>query len=255
MDEETTEEKPEEKSEGFWNRFKLKKDQPDERSGEDPQQQTTDDDPAGQQEDTEHPSKLTQWFRRKEALPGLEPLADKPPEERSPLDRTLERLSEYLETQRSVSGEIARAVTALPTLGEQQTRQLEQIRTQIDRLSQATETLTAALEALPKSTREQSEKLSLIEDQLQTEGQTDRAVLDSLDNIGRHVAAMVRLTENQYQLLEAAEAKAKERFDLLTRQLKETSQQSKIGKLILVLLIVLVLLLAYSISAPLLFTS
>jgi chromosome segregation ATPase len=109
----------------------------------------------------------------------------------------VEKLAGASESQGQRFDQMAQNQDRFVSVFDRQGKVMSDLLAEMQRMTNASDHLIVALEALPKSSREQGEKLSAIEDQLQSDGQTDRALLTSLDSLGRHVAAMARYAETQ----------------------------------------------------------
>ena len=101
-----------------------------------------------------------------------------PAQVRRPLEPALDRLCQELRRRQDVLDQVADSLVPLAGMIGQQTRYLEQIASQLQTMSEATQALTGVLQSLPKSSREQSEKLDLIGDHLQGDQQRDRMTLE-----------------------------------------------------------------------------
>jgi chromosome segregation ATPase len=109
----------------------------------------------------------------------------------------LEKLNQTMLGQDEKLGQIARNHDQSVNLLDRQGKSLDDLLAEIKRLNSGTDRLITALEALPKSIRQQMEKLTALEDQLQSDGQTDRALLSSMDTLGRNVGVLARYAETQ----------------------------------------------------------
>jgi small-conductance mechanosensitive channel len=157
-----------------------------------------------------------------------------------------EKLLSVLEKLKGISEDSLHKLNLIPQHQQQfvsqldrQGKTLEDMLSEIQKMSINTDRLIAALEAVPKSSREQSEKLSAIEDQLQSDGQTDRELLASMNSLGQNLASLVRHVENENIRLE----KSKVEFSAQIQPLIDVSTQSaKWMKVNIVLLVIIVLL-------------
>jgi hypothetical protein len=147
-------------------------------------------DPAG-------PGAISRWMQRRQLTGQVENYIEELAKTNEKLVSALEKLTQAAETQGLRFERMAQNQDKFVSVLERQGKGMNDMLTEMQRLTSAADHLIGALEALPKSSRDQAEKLSAIEDQLQSDGQTDRALLTSLDSLGRHVAAMARFAETQ----------------------------------------------------------
>jgi chromosome segregation ATPase len=141
----------------------------------------------------DQPGAFSRWMQRRQ----VESYAETVVQTNKQITHTLEQLADNSRKQEDKLSLIVqnneRSLDSMSRNG----KTLEQVLSELQRLNSATERLAAALEAVPKSSREQSEKLAAIEDQLQSEAQIDRALLTSMDTMGRNVASLTRFAETQ----------------------------------------------------------
>lgn len=147
-------------------------------------------DPAG-------PGAISRWMQRRPLAAPVESYIEELTRTNEKLVSALEKLTQAAETQGLRFEQMAGNQDKFVSVLDRQGKGMTDLLTEMQRLTTAADHLILALEALPKSSREQAEKLSAIEDQLQSDGQTDRALLTSLDSLGRHVAAMARYADTQ----------------------------------------------------------
>jgi len=141
----------------------------------------------------DQPGTFTRWIQKRQAETYTEQFAAISKE----LLAMLEKLRESSQSQESKLEVIAKNHDQSVTLLDRQSKSLDDLLTEIKRLNAGTDRLILALEALPKSIRQQVEKLTALEDQLQSDGQTDRALLSSMDTLSRNVAVMARFAETE----------------------------------------------------------
>ncbi len=147
-------------------------------------------DPAG-------PGAISRWMQRRQFTGQLENYIEELAKTNEKLVSALEKLTEASENQGQRFDQMSQNQEKFVSILDRQGKVMGDLLAEMQRMTNASDHLIVALEALPKSSREQAEKLSAIEDQLQSDGQTDRALLTSLDSLGRHVAAMARYAETQ----------------------------------------------------------
>ncbi len=147
--------------------------------------------------ETETPGALGRWMQRRQLTPQLENCIEQLAQNQPLFLSALEKLTASIQAQTEKFQQIDRNNDRTADLIDRQGKVLEQTLAERQRVASTTDRLVGALEAVPKSTRVQAEKLSAIEDQLQSDGQTDRALLDSMEMLGRNVAALTRYAESQ----------------------------------------------------------
>lgn len=140
---------------------------------------------------------LARWMQRRQTAAQLETGLEQLVQGNERLASALEKFTQAAELNARKFDELARNQERFGDLFDRQSKAQEQTLAEIQRLTAVADRFAAALEAVPKSTREQAERLSAIEEHLQSEGQTDRALLASMDTLGRHVAAMARQAETR----------------------------------------------------------
>lgn len=228
----------EEKPKHFWERFGLHKGQTD---------------PSAESDKTSENEKHQVPIKDDLGLPSEKPGRWGRGQEIAQLRQALEGLSEHLKDQQSLSEQIARVLTPLSGLTEQQTRHLEHIQEQVNRVGEVGERMLSVLQALPKSTREQSEKLATIEDQLQDESQSDRVLRESIETLGQNTGLLVRLAENQQDLLSDIHAKLETQIQQLVNLENEQRRRSRRATVVVTVLTIvygtaILLLLAAALS-------
>ncbi|MFA5863957.1 MAG: hypothetical protein WC975_04640 [Phycisphaerae bacterium] len=153
------------------------------------------------QEDTDTdpgtPGAIGRWMQRRQLSLLTESSIEQMTQTNEKLVSTLDKLSQGFDNQSQNLLQMAQNQDKHVTLMDRHGKILEQMLSEVQRLTSTTDRLSGALEAVPKSSREQSEKLSAIEDQLQSDNQTDRALLRTMDTLGRHVASLARYAEIQ----------------------------------------------------------
>jgi chromosome segregation ATPase len=197
------------------------------------------DEPMSLNTDGDQPGAFARWIQRRQ----LESGADQMMEAGKAMTESLEKILESSQAQNEKLERVAKHQEQSVNLLDRQGKTLEEMVTEIKQVSSSMDRLIAALEALPKSTREQGDKLSAIEEQLQSDGQTDRALLTSMDTLGRNVAALARYAETQ-------QANREEFTQGLTQQIRPmidlAKRQAKFNRITLVFTsIIAVALLAF----------
>jgi hypothetical protein len=144
--------------------------------------------------DGDQPGTFSRWIQKRQTESNT-------PEQLSAISKELtallEKISESSLSQENKLEVIAKNHDQSVNLLDRQGKSLDDLLAEIKRLNAGTDRLILALEALPKSIRQQMEKLTALEDQLQSDGQTDRALLSSMDTLGKNVAVMARFAETE----------------------------------------------------------
>jgi ABC-type transporter Mla subunit MlaD len=148
-------------------------------------------------EESEGTGPLARWMQRRQSAAQLEAGLEQLVQGNDRLAGALEKFTQAAEQNARKLDAINENQDRFVTMLDRHGKLLEQMVAEVQRLTAVADRFSAALEAVPKSTREQSEKLGAIEDQLQSGSQTDQALLQSMDTLGRHVAALVRHAESQ----------------------------------------------------------
>jgi hypothetical protein len=143
------------------------------------------------------PGAIGRWMQRRQLSPQNESSIEQMTQNNEKLVSALDKLTQGFEAQGQNLLQMAQNQDKHVALMDRHGKILEQMLSEVQRLTSTTDHLIGALEAVPKSSREQSEKLSAIEDQLQSDNQTDRALLKIMDTLGRHVASLARYAEIQ----------------------------------------------------------
>ena len=145
----------------------------------------------------ETPGALGRWIQRRHLALQAEQFAEQLNQTNEKLLAAVEKLHQASQDGNARLQDLIRNQDQFIGIIDRHGKAIEQMGMEMQRLTAAADQLTAALEALPKSSREQAEKLSAIEDQLQSDDQVDRALLGSMDTLGRNVAALARFAETQ----------------------------------------------------------
>ncbi len=145
------------------------------------------------------------------------------------------------ENQKLILKQTTESNKRLEELLENNSKSLNQMIGELQKLTSVSERFIYAMEALPKSSREQSEKLSAIEEQLQYEGQTDKALLTNIDILGKNVASLTRFAETQQSANEEFIKNIREQFEPL---MKIISKQNRFAAMILASSVIIIILLA-----------
>lgn len=161
---------------------------------------------------------------------------DAPISDQDQLLRTLGQLSEQFEAQQSVAARTVQVLGPMPALVEQQTRHLEEIRNQLGRMTQGNEMLISAIDALSRAARDQTDKMGAIEDHLVSNDQAART-LDCTETLGREMASLVKLTEDQQKILKNISAQSHQQLDLVRAHLARDERASRFQKIFLAALV------------------
>ncbi len=145
---------------------------------------------------------IGRWMLRRQISTQVENYIEQFTQTSEKLTAALEKISQASLAHDRQLDQLSRNQDKFVTVLDRHGNILETMLQEIQRLTAAADRLAIAIEAVPKSSREQAEKLSAIEDQLQSDGQTDRALLTSIDSLGRHVASMARYAETQQAIRE-----------------------------------------------------
>jgi len=143
------------------------------------------------------PGGLSRWMLRRQLSPQVESCIEQLTQSNEKLISTLEKISQVSQAQDQQLEQIGRNQEKFVTVLDRHGKTLETMLQEFHRLASAADRLAMAIESVPKISREQSEKLAAIEDQLHNDAQTDRALLASIDVLGRHMASMARYAETQ----------------------------------------------------------
>jgi DNA repair ATPase RecN len=185
----------------------------------------------------DQPGAFSRWMQRRQ----VESYAETVVQTNKQISLTLDQLADNSRKQEDRLAQLVqnneRSIDSIGRNG----RTLEQVLSELQRLNSATERLASALEAVPKSSREQSEKLAAIEDQLQSEAQTNRALLTSMDTMGRNVASLARFAETQQANREEFAKGINEQIQPLIDVAKRQAKFNRIS-LVLTLIIAVALL-------------
>ncbi len=154
--------------------------------------------------------------------------------------------SEIVAGQKRMFEETEHANSEFKALLKHNSELLEQMISELSKLTSISERFIYAMEALPKSSREQSERLSAIEDQLQYEGQTDKALLTNLDMLGKNVASLTRFAETQQVAQEQFIKNLQQQFEplmhIINKQNRFVAMMLGSSVIIIILLGILILL-------------